>query len=151
MFSYEFCEIFKNTFFIEHLQVTASASNRLYYVLCISYKKLCPFFIDRIELSQGCRATIRDSFILTSKSPGVSGIHLSNLGTMKGWVSSPPEVFRGCLSSLLKPLFGMGVLDMFINMRQFLAVLWTFKLLFHFDQLFTSNLQSGDKLCTYHK
>ena len=32
--------------------------------------------------------------------------------------------------------------DMLINMRQFLANLWTFELL-HFDQLFSSNLQSG--------
>ena len=35
-------------------------------------------------------------------------------------------------------------MDMFINMRQFLAILWTFELLLHFDQLFSSNLQSGD-------
>ena len=35
-------------------------------------------------------------------------------------------------------------IDMFINMRQFLAILWTFELLLHFDQLFSSNLQSGD-------
>ena len=34
--------------------------------------------------------------------------------------------------------------DMFINMRQFLAILWTSELLLHFDQLFSSNLQSGD-------
>ena len=34
-------------------------------------------------------------------------------------------------------------LDMFINMRLFLAILWTFQML-HFDQLFSSNLQSGN-------
>ena len=33
---------------------------------------------------------------------------------------------------------------MFINMRQFLAILWTFELLLHFYELFSSNLQSGD-------
>ena len=38
-------------------------------------------------------------------------------------------------------------MDIFINMRQFLAILWTFELLLHFDQ-FSSNLQIGDKLCT---
>ena len=37
-------------------------------------------------------------------------------------------------------------LDMFVNMRQFLAVSWTFELFLHFDQLFPSNLQSEDKL-----
>ena len=37
-------------------------------------------------------------------------------------------------------------LDMFVNMRQFLTVLWTFELLLHFDQLFSSSLQSKDKL-----
>ena len=35
-------------------------------------------------------------------------------------------------------------MDMFINMRQFLAIFQTFQLLLHFDQLFSSNLQSGD-------
>ena len=40
---------------------------------------------------------------------------------------------------------------MFINMRQFLAVLWTFELLLHFDHLFSYNLQNWDKLCTNHK
>ena len=40
---------------------------------------------------------------------------------------------------------------MFINMRQFLAVLWTFELLLHFDQLLSHNLQNGDKLCTNHQ
>ena len=40
---------------------------------------------------------------------------------------------------------------MFINMRQFLAILWAFELLLHFDQLFSPNLQSEDKLCTNHK
>ena len=29
-----------------------------------------------------------------------------------------------------------------------MAILWTFELLLHLDQLFSSNLQSGDKLCT---
>ena len=29
-------------------------------------------------------------------------------------------------------------------MRQFLAILWTFELLLHFNQLFPSNLQGGD-------
>ena len=37
----------------------------------------------------------------------------------------------------------LSIKDMFINMWQFLAILWTFELL-HFDQLFSSNLQSGD-------
>ena len=32
----------------------------------------------------------------------------------------------------------------FINMKQFLAILWTFELLLYFDQLFSSNLQSED-------
>ena len=41
-------------------------------------------------------------------------------------------------------------MDMFINMRQFLAVLWTFELL-DFDQFFSSNIKNGDKLCTNHK
>ena len=41
--------------------------------------------------------------------------------------------------------------DMFINMRQFLVILWTFELLLNFDQLFSSNLQSGNELCTNHK
>ena len=36
----------------------------------------------------------------------------------------------------------LSIKDMFINMWQFLAILWTFELL-HFDQLFSSNLQSG--------
>ena len=40
---------------------------------------------------------------------------------------------------------------MFINMRQFLAVLWTFELLLHFDQLLSLDLQNGDKLCTNHQ
>ena len=39
---------------------------------------------------------------------------------------------------------------MFTNMMQFLANLWTFEKL-HFDQLFSSNLQSGDNLYTNHK
>ena len=39
---------------------------------------------------------------------------------------------------------------MFINMRQFLATLTTFKLLLHSDQLFFSNFPSGDKLWTNH-
>ena len=39
---------------------------------------------------------------------------------------------------------------MFINMRQFLAVLWAFELL-HFDHLFSYNLQNEDKLCTNQK
>ena len=38
----------------------------------------------------------------------------------------------------------------FINMRQFSAILWTYKLLY-FDHLFSSNLQSRDELCTSHK
>ena len=42
-------------------------------------------------------------------------------------------------------------MDLFINMRQFLAILWTFVLFIHFNQLFSSNLQSGDNLCTNHK
>ena len=29
--------------------------------------------------------------------------------------------------------------------------LWTFEMLLHFEQLFSSNLQSGDKLSTDHK
>ena len=33
--------------------------------------------------------------------------------------------------------------DMFINMRQLLAILWTFESLLHFDQLFFSDLQNG--------
>ena len=39
---------------------------------------------------------------------------------------------------------------MFINMWQFLAVLWMFELLY-FDQLFSYNLQKGDELCDNHK
>ena len=35
-------------------------------------------------------------------------------------------------------------------MRPFLATLWTLKKL-HFDQLFSSKLQSGDNLYTNHK
>ena len=46
---------------------------------------------------------------------------------------------------------GIYSLDMFINMRQVLAILWTSEMLLHFDQLFSSNLQSGDKLCINHK
>ena len=38
----------------------------------------------------------------------------------------------------------------FINMRQFSAILWTYKLSY-FDHLFSSNLQSRDELCTSHK
>ena len=30
LLSFEFCEIFKNTFFTEHLQTTASVYNRLF-------------------------------------------------------------------------------------------------------------------------
>ena len=41
--------------------------------------------------------------------------------------------------------------DTFINKRQFLAILWTFELFLHFDQLFSSNWQSDDELCTNHK
>ena len=41
--------------------------------------------------------------------------------------------------------------NMFINMRKFLAVLWAFELLLHFDHLFSFKLQFGDKLCTNHK
>ena len=40
---------------------------------------------------------------------------------------------------------------MFRNMRQFVAIVWTFKSLLHFDQLLFSNLLSEDKLCTNHK
>ena len=36
-------------------------------------------------------------------------------------------------------------------MRQFLAILLKFELLVHFHQLFSSNLKSGDTLCTNHK
>ena len=38
----------------------------------------------------------------------------------------------------------------YLNMliRRFLAILWTFELLLQFDQLFSSDLQSGDNLCT---
>ena len=32
-----------------------------------------------------------------------------------------------------------------------MAILWTFKLLLHFDELLFSNLLSEDKLCTDHK
>ena len=32
-----------------------------------------------------------------------------------------------------------------------MAIVWTFKLLLHFDQLLFSNLLSEDKLCTDHK
>ena len=50
-----------------------------------------------------------------------------------------------------KYVWGNDDVDIFINMRQFLAVLWTFELLLHFDQLFPNNLQNGNKLCTNHK
>ena len=40
---------------------------------------------------------------------------------------------------------------LFINMKKFLAILWTFEGLLHFNQQFSSNLQIGDKLCTNHK
>ena len=36
-------------------------------------------------------------------------------------------------------------------MRQFFAALWTLELLLHFDQLFSNDLQDGDKLCANHK
>ena len=39
---------------------------------------------------------------------------------------------------------------MFINKRQFLVILWTSELL-HFDQLFSPNLQSVNKLYHNHK
>ena len=42
-------------------------------------------------------------------------------------------------------------MDMLINMRLLLAILWTFGLLLHFDQLFSSKLQSEDRLCTNRK
>ena len=32
-----------------------------------------------------------------------------------------------------------------------MAIVWTFELLLHFDQLPSSNLQREDKLCTNHK
>ena len=32
-----------------------------------------------------------------------------------------------------------------------MAIVWTFKLLLHFDELLFSNLLSEDKLCTDHK
>ena len=32
-----------------------------------------------------------------------------------------------------------------------MAILWSLELLLYFDQLFSSNLQSEDKLCTNHK
>ena len=40
---------------------------------------------------------------------------------------------------------------MSINMKQFLAILWTFELLLHFNQLISSNLQSEEKLSINHK
>ena len=42
--------------------------------------------MDVVQLSQGYRVTARRQFTFTAKSPGVSGIHLINLGRMKGWV-----------------------------------------------------------------
>ena len=56
------------------------------------------------------------------------------------FLSIPGHFGRSELS--IKAL-SLSIKDMFINMRQFLAILWTFELL-HFDQLFSSNLQSGD-------
>ena len=40
---------------------------------------------------------------------------------------------------------------MLMNMRLLFAILWTFGLLLHFDQLFSSKLQSEDRLCTNRK
>ena len=40
---------------------------------------------------------------------------------------------------------------MFINMKTILVILWTFELLLHFDQLFSSKLQRADKLGTNHE
>ena len=40
---------------------------------------------------------------------------------------------------------------MIINTKKILAVMWTFELLLHFDQLFSSKLQRADKLGTNHK
>ena len=44
----------------------------------------------------------------------------------------------------LKHMLSISDKDMFINMRQFLATLWTFELLLDFDQLLSSNLQNRD-------
>ena len=40
---------------------------------------LSPLYMDRVQLPQGCRARKR-----TSKSPGLPGTHLIELGGMKG-------------------------------------------------------------------
>ena len=40
---------------------------------------------------------------------------------------------------------------MFINMKKILAMMWTFELLLHFDQLFSSKLRHAEKLGTNHK
>ena len=39
--------------------------------------------MDRVQMSQGCWATIRRQFIFNHKFPGVSGIYLVNLGKKK--------------------------------------------------------------------
>ena len=38
--------------------------------------------MDGVQLSQGCMAATRRQFIFSTKSPGVPGTHLINLGMM---------------------------------------------------------------------
>ena len=42
--------------------------------------------MDGVQLSRGCRATTRRQVTFTTKSPGVSGTHLIDLGKTKGRV-----------------------------------------------------------------
>ena len=43
-------------------------------------------FVDRIHMSQGCKATLSRQVTLTTKSPEVHVTHLINLGRIKSWV-----------------------------------------------------------------
>ena len=41
-----------------------------------TFETFLPIFMNRVQLPQDCRATKRGKFTLTTKSPGVPGIHL---------------------------------------------------------------------------
>ena len=57
------------------------------WTVLLSLIKNFTFFMDGIQLSQDCRATMRRLFTFLPLSSGVFGTHLIEIGKMKRWVN----------------------------------------------------------------